>query len=278
MKDDFVQRQLGKPSGDRRRNEKDAVISPKVKCLLRKYADTYETPAFRTGDPSWFMHQVEGEENQEATAFVAASLSFGSRSQFFPKIRWLLERADGRMDAWIRSGGFLRDLPCNCDSCFYRLFTVAAVNHFLHSYQSVMAEYGSLGEAVRCEGVGDGLGAIRTICHLFSVCGTGGIVPKDAQSACKRICLFLRWMVRDHSPVDLGLWADWIDRRSLIMPLDTHVIHQAKQLRLLTGESTTMSAATRLTGIMKQVFPDDPLRGDFALFGYGVDRRVLHEE
>jgi len=271
MKNDSVQRQKRTLNGDRRRNEKDVVISTKVKRLLRKYADTYETPAFLTGDPSWFMHQVDGEENREATAFVAASLSFGSRSQFFPKIRWLLERSGGRMDTWIRTGGFLRDLPCNCDSCFYRLFTVAAVNHFLHSYQRMMAEFGSLGEALRCEGVGDGLGAVRAICHLFSVCGTGGIVPKDAQSACKRICLFLRWMARDRSPVDLGLWADWIDRRSLIMPLDTHVIRQARQLGLLTGEGTTMSAATRLTRIMKQVFPDDPLRGDFALFGYGVN-------
>ena len=83
-------------------------------------------------------------------------------------------------------------------------------------------------------------------------------------------------MVRSGSPVDLGLWSDTIDRRTLVMPLDTHVIHQAVRLGLLSGTSASMSVARRLTASFAEVFPDDPLRGDFALFGYGVNhiRRI----
>ena len=81
----------------------------------------------------------------------------------------------------------------------------------------------------------------------------------------------MRWMVRSDSPVDLGLWSDIIDRRTLIMPMDTHVVQQSMRLNLLASSSTSMSAAQRLTSAMSLVFPDDPLKGDFALFGYGVN-------
>ena len=88
---------------------------------------------------------------------------------------------------------------------------------------------------------------------------------------CKRVCMFLRWMVRSGSPVDLGLWADIIDRRTLIMPLDTHVVQEATRLWLLASRTASMSTAKKLTAAMLEVFPDDPLRADFALFGLGVD-------
>ena len=99
------------------------------------------------------------------------------------------------------------------------------------------------------------------------------IVPKNTQSACKRVCLFLRWMVRSNSPVDLGLWADFIDRRTLIMPLDTHVLRQSRNFGLIEGCSATMSMAQKLTAALTEVFPEDPLKGDFALFGYGVNKK-----
>jgi uncharacterized protein (TIGR02757 family) len=83
--------------------------------------------------------------------------------------------------------------------------------------------------------------------------------------------MFLRWMVRDGSPVDLGLWSDRIDRRTLVMPLDTHVVRQAVRLGLLPSPCASMAAARRLSSALAQVFPEDPLRGDFALFGYGVN-------
>ena len=84
----------------------------------------------------------------------------------------------------------------------------------------------------------------------------------------------MRWMVRSGSPVDLGVWEDLIDRRTLIMPMDTHVVQQSMRLGLLKSSSASMSAALRLTSAMSEVFPDDPLKGDFALFGYGVNNKL----
>ena len=242
-----------------------------TKSLLRKYADRYETAAFIEGDPSWFMHQVRGAANQEATAFVASALSFGSRSQFLPKIQWLLDRAGGDLDMWIRSGAFERDLRPGDDRCFYRFFTFATMNAFFRAYRGIMQEHGSLGGFVRTRCGGDAAKAVAAICARFCEGGSCGVIPQDHHSACKRVCMFLRWMVRSGSPVDLGLWSDFIDRKTLLVPLDTHVLQEAKRLGLLKSSSASMAAARKLTAALAEAFPDDPVRGDFALFGYGVD-------
>ena len=81
--------------------------------------------------------------------------------------------------------------------------------------------------------------------------------------------MFLRWMVRRGPAVDLGLWADFIARETLIMPLDAHVVAEARKLKLLSNEPASMATARKLTAVMAEVFPGDPLRGDFALFGHG---------
>ena len=83
--------------------------------------------------------------------------------------------------------------------------------------------------------------------------------------------MFLRWMVRKDSPVDLGLWNDIIDQRTLIIPLDTHVIQEANRLGLIKTKSTSMKIACELTEKLRKIFPEDPLKGDFAFFGYGIN-------
>ena len=73
-------------------------MDAETKSILRRCAEKYERPSFIEGDPSWFMHQVKGAKNQEATAFVASALSFGSRAQFLPKVQWIVDQAKGNVD------------------------------------------------------------------------------------------------------------------------------------------------------------------------------------
>ena len=83
--------------------------------------------------------------------------------------------------------------------------------------------------------------------------------------------MFLRWMVRQNSPVDLGLWK-WADPASLLIPLDVHVMQEAAKLGLIPETaSASRKTAELLTSALNEVFPGDPCRGDFALFGLGVD-------
>ncbi len=242
-------------------------MTEQVKQILLYNAGLYETASFILGDPSWFMHQVSGADNQEAMAFVASTLSYGNRKQFMPKIESLLSLSKGEMYSWIKEGGFISDFPDD-DSCFYRLYTNHRMFRFFAAYRSLILQYGSLGEYVKLN-AHTGLEAVDCICKYFADKGISVIIPKDTTSPCKRVCMFLRWMVRDSSPVDLGLWR-FIDKSTLIIPLDTHVLQQAVGLGLLKSSTASMSAAIRLTDQLKQVFADDPLKGDFALFGEGV--------
>ena len=246
------------------------MLNSDTRTLLVNLADRYETADFIVGDPSWFMHQVKGKLNQEAMAFIASCLSYGSRKQFMPKIEWFLTQSAGQVDHWVRSGLWRTCVPDDASRCFYRLYTFHHIHQLLNAYQQIMADYGSLGEMVGRQAT-DALTAIQAICRAFAQRGSTGVIPKDASSACKRVCMFLRWMVRENSPVDLGLWAHFIHRRTLIMPLDTHVLSQSCRLGLLNSKTASMSAARRLTQVLAEVFHDDPLRGDFALFGYGVN-------
>ena len=257
------------------------MIDDSTRRLLTELAEHYETPQFIVGDPSWWMHQVEGDRNREATAFVAQALSYGSRQQFMPRIGHLLDLAGGDMDSWLRNGLYRSHFSPGDDTSFYRLYSNATMYAFFEAYHALLLEHGSLGEYVsggeRVAESGNltGLEAVGVICHWFSTLhsplSTSTFpIPKDTASACKRVCMFLRWMVRDNSPVDLGLWP-FVDKRTLIMPLDTHVVSEAVALGLLSSRCASMAAARRLTDRLAVVFPDDPLRGDFALFGHGVN-------
>ena len=97
------------------------------------------------------------------------------------------------------------------------------------------------------------------------------VVPQGKTSAAKRLCMFLRWMVRRDSPVDTGLWS-WAQPKDLIIPLDTHVLQESVKMGLLPEKAgATLKTALTLTAELKEIWPDDPCRGDFALFGLGVD-------
>ena len=244
-----------------------------VKDALRKYAELYETADFLEGDPSWFMHQVTGSRNQEVMAFIASALSYGSRKQFMPKIEYLLDASARQPYEWLVNGSYTSHIPDD-SACYYRLYTNHKMYGFLEVLRSLYQEYGSMADFVseRVQGhdaSDSGLIALKSISGYFHSRGISGIVPQYG-SSCKRLCMFLRWMCRDHSPVDLGLWSSLIDKRSLYIPLDTHVLKVSQSIGLIPHRSPGWSTVVLLTNALKKVFPDDPMKGDFALFGYGI--------
>lgn len=112
---------------------------------------------------------------------------------------------------------------------------------------------------------------LHVIADAFTQCRA---VPQKSASANKRTNMFLRWMVRTNSPVDAGLWT-WFSPADLLIPLDTHVLAQAKNFGLISERSAaTEKTARELTDALKQIWPDDPCRGDFALFGSGVSGKI----
>ncbi len=271
-------------------NSSPIKISDELKVKLRELADRYEVASFTEEDPSQFLRWYRPEEGHgtvadvEAASFIAAMLAFGNRKQFIPKIRKVLETSDrslGSISEWLKAGAYKKDFP-HGEKKFYRFYSYDDMQIFFEELGDILKEAGSLGEYFRLsasEGIWHtaqnepcfelGFPLLHEI--VSSSFPKSAIVPKGRTSANKRVHMFLRWMVRRNSPVDLGLW-DWADPAGLLIPLDVHVMQEAIGLGLLPeGAVASRKTAELLTAAMQEVFPGDPCRGDFALFGLGVD-------
>ena len=133
----------------------------------------------------------------------------------------------------------------------------------------------TIGIAASAESFSPSSALLRVIADAFPHCRA---VSRNAGSAHKRMNMFLRWMVRTGSPVDAGLWT-WFSPADLLIPLDTHVLRQAKNFGLISERSAaTEKTARELTDVLKQIWPDDPCRGDFALFGPGVSGENISDK
>ncbi len=247
-------------------------MTPVLIQTLRTYATRYETPAFLKDDPSQFMHQVSGDSNRETTAFVASCLSYGSRKQFLPKMQSIIDAADGDVFHWIREGEYRNMFKENDKKSFYRLYNYHTMAVFFEAVQEILQKRGSLKDFIWAMKSRQAIDVLEELSAYFYSHGLTGIVPRPRTSCCKRPCMLLRWMVRCDSPVDLGLWSDIVDRASLFIPLDTHVAQSAVRLGLLDHARSSWHTVEILTKKMREVFPDDPSRGDFALYGFDIDQ------
>ncbi len=269
-----------------------------LKDRLVVLADKYENAGFLEKDPSCFMHRYRQTEDQETVAFIAAALAFGRRDQILSHVEQILALAGESPSDWVASGGWEPHFP-DSPASFYRTYSHAAMRSLFGTLQDILRQ-GTLGEYFRAKyldegeepgGSGtsimqrhpcqDGKGRNAHAAHLCQVIASCfpdscTLIPKSSACAFKKLNMFLRWMVRDSSPVDLGLWA-WHDKADLLVPLDTHVMQEATRLGLLAPSpsgkvrAATLRCAEELTATMGEAFPGDPTRGDYALFGLGVD-------
>ena len=255
---------------------------------LVSLANKYEVPSFCHTDPCQFLrwYPVSQIADVECCSFIAAMLAFGNRKQFIPKIQLIMEMADktsGSITKWLHAGS--SNFPWG-EKKFYRFYSYDDMHCLFNELAEILKESGSLGEYLKgkvfpCLQPGAQSSATpssgdtpqrpnlaQTLSGSFP---KSAIVPKGKNSANKRVHMFLRWMVRQNSPVDLGIW-NWYPQSELLIPLDVHVMQEGIRLGLLPKNATaSKKTAEILTKKMAEIFPGDPARGDFALFGLGVD-------
>lgn len=251
-----------------------------LKQLLISLACKYEVSSFCDEDPSQFLSWYQNQSDCELAGFIAAMLAFGNRKQFIPKIKFILESADSSQKGihnWLKSGAYKNEFPSG-EKKFYRFYSFTDMHIFFDELADILHKEKSLGTYLKTQyenalAKADIAGAeneISLAALISSAFPKSKIVPKGKNSANKRIHMFLRWMVRQNSPVDKGFW-NWYPQSQLIIPLDVHVMQMAVQLKLIPAESNpNRKTAEKITEILKEVFPNDPVKGDFALFGAGI--------
>ncbi len=255
-------------------------LTPQKIELIKSLAEKYETKDFLSGDPSCFMHRYSSVRDVECVAFIAANLAFGRREQILSHVESILSAAGKDISAWIEDEKYRDFFPENQKS-FYRMYTNHHMILFFDTLSKILREHGNLGEFFKNEWErksSEEKYLHRVIADAFPA--DCALLPHSKNSAAKKVNMLLRWLVRDNSPVDLGLWT-WYDKARLLLPLDTHVLQESARLGFLgfdsngqvkTKKSANLNTAEWLTEICAEIFPDDPVKADFALFGSGVDR------
>lgn len=242
---------------------------------LKRWAEQYETAEFVKNDPVQIPRRYDSRVNIEISAFVTAWIAWGNRKQIIKKAdfidREIFHGAPYHYIVGTDTQGAAPEWRQYKDSpeSFYRTFTFADFHDLCARLYDVYTSAESMEAAIKKTHETNGETALSTLQSLFG--SVNGIPDFETQSACKRLCLFLRWMCRKGSPVDFGLW-DVCEPRNLIIPLDTHVHKQAIRLGLTTRRTPDLRTAIEITDRFAEIFPDDPTKGDFALFGYGVNK------
>ncbi len=248
----------------------------KVKNYLEECVEKFNNPNFIDNDPISIPHRFQKLQDIEITAFWTAMLAWGQRKTIINSANSLFERMDNAPYDFIvnhQEHDRQRFL-----SFKHRTFQPTDTLYFLEFLQKFYQTHNSLEEAfvknlTAYNYVENALIGFHNT--FFSLPDAPSrtrkhIATPQSKSTCKRLCMFLRWMVRqDDKGVDFGLWHQ-IKPSQLLMPLDVHVERQARRLGLIERQQTDWQTVLELTEKLRQFDAEDPVKYDFALFGLGI--------
>ena len=229
-----------------------------VKETLIGWAQEYNDPKYFTEDPIIFpKHFAEKYALSEASladveisALLAAHLAWGRRSMIVRDCGRMLDEMDWRPYEYVMNGEYRNE-----NASLHRTIKWSDFAAICERLRIIYSERGSL----------EGLSDTQIRCNIFGQ-------KEDRKAPNKKISMMRRWLVRDDGKVDLGVWKN-CSKKDLILPLDVHVYAQATALGLTSRRQKDIVTAQEITDAFKEIWPEDPCMGDFALFGYGVTHK-----
>ena len=248
-----------------------------LKDFLDRKVEEYNRPDFIPNDPISIPHQFTEKQDIEIMGFFASILAWGQRKTIINKCNELIERMDGSPYDFIVNHGD-EDLK-NMLGFKHRTFNDTDLLYFISFFKYHYTHFTSLEDAfLQVEdmngfSIEESLNSFKS--YFFSLPDYPHRTRKHVssplqKSTCKRLNMFLRWMVRkDDMGVDFGIW-DQIKPKDLICPCDVHVERVARKFGLIQSEKVNWKTAIELTDHLKELDPTDPVKYDFALFGLGV--------
>lgn len=246
-----------------------------VKEILEEKVLLFNRPSFIMDDPISIPHQFTKKEDIEISAFLTALIAWGQRPVILRNAMQLLERMD------MQPYDFILNHKTAERKAFinfvHRTFNGEDAIYLLKALQKVYREENGL-EGIfnrayqNSNDLGTGISLVKSKLLSFSAPGRTAKHLADPlkNSSAKRLCMFLRWMVRhDGKGVDFGIWKA-IPSSALYCPLDIHSGRVARAFRLLSRKQDDWKAVEELTQNLRKMDPSDPVKYDFALFGLGA--------
>lgn len=243
--------------------------------FLIEKADQYAKYSFVQDDPIQIPHSFTSTEDIEISGLIAATLSWGNRKTIIAKSNDLMDRMDRSPAEFIR-GASESDLE-TFNGFVHRTFQSEDIKGLARSLRMLYQEHESLGGFFKAH-VREGDTHLGHSFQEFKGYLLDKGLPLRAGkhfgdpskgSACKRLIMFTRWMVRTNKEgIDFGLWD--IDPALLSLPLDVHSGRVARSLGLLKRKQNDWKSVLELDQSIRKIEPLDPARLDYALFGLGV--------
>jgi uncharacterized protein (TIGR02757 family) len=253
------------------------LTADKLKNLLDAKVNEYNQSSFIKNDPISIPHKFTKKQDIEIAAFFAAILAWGNRTTIINSCNKLLQIMDNCPYQFITQHTDT-DLK-NCLGFVHRTFNstdlLYCIQFLQHHYKNSLSLESAF---VNNEFVDVKSALINFNKYFFSLEFAPARTQKHIatplkNSACKRLNMLLRWMVRkDNKGVDFGLWSK-IPQAHLICPLDVHVSNVAFRLGLLDNNKSNWLNAVLLTEQLKQLNENDPVIYDYALFSLGVEEK-----
>lgn len=250
-------------------------------AALKKYLDSkvaeFNRPFFVREDPISVPHQFSRKQDIEIAALFAAVFAWGNRTTIIRKTTELMERMNRVPYEFVLHARSKTELE-NLAGFRHRTFNDTDLLYFVEFLHHHYTHHESLESAFTLNNGSMEERLIRFHHYFFSLEHVPNrtrkhIASPHKGSTCKRLNMFLRWMVRnDNKGVDFGIWKN-IDPSELIIPIDVHVARVARKLQLLHRDATDWRAAVELTNRLRTFDPQDPVKYDFALFSLGAEER-----
>ncbi len=252
----------------------------KMKEKLDRYYKAYHQLNFIENDPILIPHRFSKKEDIEIMGFFASILAWGQRVSIINSCNKIAKIFDENPHDFI-----LNHKDSDLKACLgfvHRTFNDTDLLSIIGFLKEQYKEHGSLEHTFskhlssRSETIEGALIGFRQSfeqCSSFVSRSKKHISSPLNGSACKRLCMYLRWMVRqDDKGIDFGIWKN-IKPSQLVCPMDVHVLNTVNEIGLMRCDKSDWKTALELTSKLKRFSKEDPVKYDFALFGYGVNKK-----
>ncbi len=256
---------------------------PELQALLDRLYDRYNRPEFIPEDPISVPHRYAGRADREIAGFFAATIAWGNRRSIVRNGHRMMRLMDDAPADFVRHASE-REL-LQLDTYAHRTFNGGDLRDFILALRHLEERFGGIGAffEARYAATHDLRPVLAEFRREFFAAEHAPRCEKhlsaiERGAACKRLCMYLRWMVRrDDRGVDFGEWQG-IPMSALYLPLDLHVGAMGRALGLLTRRQNDWRAVEEITAALRAFNAGDPVRYDFSLFGAGVDGYLKNHE
>jgi uncharacterized protein (TIGR02757 family) len=252
------------------------------KKIIEGIFEQYHRPCYLGLDPLEFVHRFVGRRNREIGGLICSVLAYGRVEQIRKSIAAVLNITGLDLNRFCGEVSY-PDKKKVFRGFVHRFNDGVDIAVLLECVRRVLSRYGSI-EEFFADGIDESDKTIKRALDGFvsriteTACGItvtrrpsfSFFFPSPCNgSACKRLNMYLRWMVRKNDGIDLGIWKS-VHAARLVMPVDTHVAGAARRLGLTQRKTADWVMAEEITDALRHIDPNDPVRFDFSLCRAGM--------